>query len=74
MKTDGWPTGVAILRRCVRCNVYRGIDQFVELGHICTPCMRGTSAYRSRGMFRPSRGIVITPKGRAALREAQPAA
>lgn len=64
-----------IFRKCLRCNAYRSIDDFVGLDHMCTPCMRGArTTLRGSGRYTPARSIVITEQGRAAIREVQPAA
>lgn len=58
---------VAILRRCRRCAAYRSIDHFAPLGKLCRDCASSHGSRPPTDYLGLSRGLVLTPKGRATL-------
>lgn len=65
MKDDGC---IGILRFCQRCHVWRSIDQYAGTARLCRECVR-TEPYRRSGYITPARAILLTDKGREAIRE-----
>lgn len=66
---------IGIIRRCARCKDWRSIDAFDAAGRLCRRCT--TAQHGPKGVYigiangyrgRP-RGMAITDKGRAFIRE-----
>lgn len=57
---------IAVLRLCRCCGRWRSIAAFKPLGMVCQDCLQND---RPTGRIAHSRGIAITPKGRAQLAE-----
>jgi hypothetical protein len=60
---------IGILRRCQRCDELLSIEQFEPLGRLCMACSKSPGRVKAVERIAYARAIVLTPKGRAAIRE-----